>query len=81
MTWENHGVRDAESSPDRDTVAAAVVDIERNGEQRRIVVELAGTAKAAGQSLNARQAVKDYLDDDEPPKRIIVTTYGTSPVE
>jgi hypothetical protein len=81
MAWRVVNVRSTESSPDRDTVSAALVEIERGSDTRRIVVELAGTADAVGKTLNAREAVKGYLDDDEPPRRLIITTYGVSPVE
>ena len=75
------GVRETESSPDRDTVSAAVVDLERDGQERRIVIELAGTADSVGQTLNARDAVSAFLNEDEPPKRLIITTHGVSPAE
>jgi hypothetical protein len=78
MAWRVVGVRSAESSPDRQTVTAAVVDVARAGEQREIIVELARTAAAAGKGLNAREAVRPFLQREEPPKRLIVTTHGVS---
>jgi hypothetical protein len=78
MAWKVVGVRAAESSPERDAVAAAVVEVERAGEQREISVELASTAAAAGKSLNARDVVRHFLEREEPPKRLIVTTHGVS---
>jgi N-methylhydantoinase B/oxoprolinase/acetone carboxylase alpha subunit len=81
MAWRVVDVHGADTSADRDTVEAALVSIERDGEERRIYVEFAGTAKAAGRSFNARTAVHDYLDDEDPPKHLIVTTTGVYPPE
>jgi hypothetical protein len=78
MAWKVVGVRAAESSPERDAVAAAVVDVEHAGEQREITVELASTAAAAGKGLNAREAVRPFLQREEPPQRLIVTAHGVS---
>lgn len=81
MPWKIDGVQKTETSPGRDTVDAALVTVTKDGDERRIVVELAGTAAATGKTLDAREAVRDWLNDDEPPKRIIVGTYGPQPSE
>jgi hypothetical protein len=46
MAWNVVGIRDADTSPDRDTAAAALVTIAREGEERRMLVELTGSAAA-----------------------------------
>jgi hypothetical protein len=76
MGWRVINVRSSDPTPGADTAAAAVVTIQRGDDTRQIIVELADSAAASGQSLNARTAVSEYLDSDEPPKRIIVTTDG-----
>jgi hypothetical protein len=81
MQWRITKAEGTESSPGRDTVAAAVVSVEHEGTERRIVVELSGTAANAGKTLNARDAVRSFLQNDEPPKRLIVTTHGVSAVD
>jgi hypothetical protein len=63
------------------TAAAGVVEIERGAEHRRIIVELSGSAEVSGHGLNARQAVHGYLNGDEPPQRLIITTNGVSAAE
>jgi len=74
MGWSIHEVRGAETSPDRDTVDAAVVVLRRDGAERRVLVELAGTARAAGVRLEPRYAIRQFLKDDEPPKRLVINT-------
>jgi hypothetical protein len=81
MAWDVANIRDAETSPDRDTVAAAFVMVTRGDEERNDYVEFAGTAAAAGRSFDPRSAVRDYLEDDEPPRHLIVTTTGSYPPE
>lgn len=76
MSWNVAGVHDAETSPDRDTVAAAHVEIRRDDEERSIYVEFAGTAAAAGRTFDPRTAVREYLGDDDPPRHLIVTSTG-----
>jgi hypothetical protein len=84
MTWRVIETHSVGTSPDRDTVAAYLVTIERDGEQRRVMVELAGTAAIAGRTLDAPvawDAVRDYLEDDDPPTHLIVTSAGIQPAE
>jgi len=78
MPWTVVGISETESSSDRATVSAAVVQVERDDEERRIVVELLDSADAAGKPLNAQEAVRNFLEDDEPPKRLVITTHGVS---
>ena len=79
MAWKVVTVRDAQSTPGRDTVSAAVVQVERGSEERSILVELARTAATVGKTLDAREAVSEYLDDDDPPQLLTVTSNGVSP--
>jgi hypothetical protein len=78
MPWTVVGIGETESSSDRATASAAVVQVERDDEERRIVVELLDSADAAGKPLNAQEAVRNFLENDEPPKRLVVTTHGVS---
>jgi hypothetical protein len=78
MPWKVVGSSDTETSPDRATARAAVVQIERDDEERRIIVELLDSAEAAGKPLNAHEAVQNFPEDDEPPKRLVITKHGVS---
>jgi hypothetical protein len=78
VAWQVVNVRGAEPSPGRDTAVAAVVEVQRGGTARQILVELAETAQVAGHMLNARAAVREFLDHEDPPSHLIVTTHGVS---
>jgi hypothetical protein len=84
VTWRIVETHSVETSSDRDTVAAHLVTIERDDEQRRVMVELAGTAAVSGGTLDAPDAwvvVQEYLEDDDPPGHLIVTSTGAQPAE
>jgi hypothetical protein len=61
-------------------------DIERGDEKRTVKVEVAATLDASNSDLlgtareamctQGRSAVRTVLNDDNPPKRLIVTTSG-----
>jgi len=61
-------------------------DVGRDGEQRTVLVEVAGTLDAGhgdlpddvrrALSTHGRSAVDAVLDDDDPPERLTVTTNG-----
>jgi hypothetical protein len=81
MTWYVTLIESVEPDPSRDTVAAAVVQLARETETTRIIVELSRTAADSGITLDARVAVAPYLDEDHPPATLIVTSGGVQPGE
>jgi hypothetical protein len=81
VTWRIAHVERANASPDRDTTDAALVHVKRGSQTRQITVELAAAAVTSGQSLDARKAVREYLDDDEPPLHLIVSSDGVFPAQ
>jgi hypothetical protein len=52
------------------------VHLERDGATARSTLEYAGTAQAAGVVFDPREAIRPYLDDDEVPRQLIVTSEG-----
>jgi hypothetical protein len=54
MAWNVVNLLGVNTSPDRDTVEAALVMVERDGEDRRITVEPSGSAAVAGHALDPR---------------------------
>lgn len=78
MGWLIAYVERAETSTDLGTVKAAVVVLERDGAESRVAVELSQPASAAGMQLKPREAVREFLNDNEPPRRLIVTLFGVS---
>jgi hypothetical protein len=84
MAWRIVETHSVATSSDRDTVKAHLVTIERDGEERRVMVELAGPAAASGRTLDAPGAwavVQEYLGVDDPPRHLIVTSAGVQPAE
>jgi hypothetical protein len=82
VTWSIADTQQVNTSPGRDTTSAKLVHLERGeGETYRITVELSGTASAIGIGLDAREAVQDYLNEDAPPRLLIVTSEGVRPAE
>jgi len=83
----NSGSDDTGGGPDDKSTPASNNDIEpgrareRDGETRRIIVELADTARASGMTLDARSAVREFLTQEETPSRLIVTTHGVRVAE
>jgi hypothetical protein len=72
----------------RDCDVGWAYEIEREGELRAISVERASTAGTSGVedddahraiSTRGRSAVQSHLDDDDPPRRLIVSTHGVGP--
>jgi integrase len=76
MAWEITNVESVDTDPDRDTVEAVLVHLERDGATARSTLEYAGTAQAAGVVFDPREAIRPYLDDDEVPRQLIVTSEG-----
>jgi len=65
-------------------------DIERHGEKRTVTVELSGTAAASAGPLRSdeaeharrtsgRSAVAGYLDAEDPPECLVISTHGVNP--
>ena len=55
--------------------------MKQGDDERRITVELSGSAARSGHAFNPRDAVGGYLDDEDPPRHLIVTTDGVYPAE
>jgi hypothetical protein len=81
MSWYVTLIESVEPDPDRDTVEAAAVQLARETETTRIIVELSRSASDSGITLDARVAVAPYLREDDPPATLIVTSEGVQPGE
>jgi hypothetical protein len=72
-----------EANHDLQTVSAKAVVLEREGTPRHVmVVELTHQAQTVGKTLEeqgALDAVRPFLNHDEPPKRLIITKEGVLP--
>jgi len=90
-TWRiTKGPRTYEPGEGRDCDVGWAYDLERDGETRTMRVERSRTAAAAGSrdetarravSSRGRSAIEPYLDGDDPPTLLIVSTHGVSPAE
>jgi hypothetical protein len=78
VTWSVKSVRAVEPTAGADAAVASIVTLGRGDEERPVLVELARTASAAGVGFDPRDAVSKFLDDDEPPERLVVTTDGVA---
>ena len=77
MSWDVINVQRAEPSPERGTVRAVALELEQGHEHRRLTVELAGAAPVVrGDLLQLRDEFEQLLDEEEPPRRVIVTMEG-----
>lgn len=77
MSWNVISVQPAAPSVERGTVRAVALEVEQGYEHRLVTVELAGaTALIRGDLLQLRDRFEQLLDEDEPPRRVIVTMEG-----
>jgi hypothetical protein len=81
VSWLIDHIDPATADPFRHTAEAVVVHLERNGETRRILVQLAADADERGLTLHPHQAVQPYLDRTDPPAQLLVDAEGVRPVE
>jgi hypothetical protein len=75
-TIDDERVRRVDPSPGRDTEAAFTFYLQADGAgaERQITVEYA--RGAVGSIADASANVRQYLDEDIPPRRLIVDSHG-----
>jgi hypothetical protein len=79
--WRVVNVERANITLRRDTVRAAFVEIGREGERRRLTLELSEAANGVGRGLSPMYDVRPYLEEDDPPRRLIVAPEDVYPIE
>jgi hypothetical protein len=76
--WEIEQTRPVEASPGMDVDAAFAFNIVAGDEARQVTVEYSAPSHVehVSSASHARGIVGEYLDDDVPPRRIIVDRDG-----
>ena len=79
MRWTVGHTRRIDPGQDGEISHAAVVQIENGIEVRRVIVELTRSAADDGYRFDPAAAVQGFLDLEDPPGRLVVSTAGVSP--
>jgi hypothetical protein len=75
--WRIERVRGVDTSPGRDTETAFTFHLHANGAEAQTTVEYA-SGSGLGSLSAARDALRPYLDREQPPRRLIVDRNGNA---
>jgi hypothetical protein len=81
MAWsiDRSEIVETSTASARDVVQSQLVWVTRGEEVRRITFELKRQAAMAGRTLDPDD-LAPFLDADEPPLRVVVTSEGVTPI-